>query len=258
MTRKSKEISVIEAFSQRLKPLFVTEISETSGMPISTCFNAIKSLRSGGYLYSLGPRKGFYLTSKLTSMMNTVSAHDPLQKNISPYLEALRDRTRETVLFSQRIGAHAIMLLVKESPQNIRYVASIGDTVPAHSSSIGRSILSRMPQSQRNDVINESIRHSWNETRTLADINAIIEREEERGWHLGKGENDPDLCGISKAIKLHGQIFSVTISGPTHRIILSMDEHIHALSDICVELEGMDASSELIPSTKLATAHRQD
>jgi IclR family transcriptional regulator, acetate operon repressor len=235
--RRSREMAVFEAFFDKLRPLFMTEISESTGMPISTCFSVIDKLRNDGFMYTPGARKGFYPTAKLANIASVITAHDPLQRNVAPHLETLRDKTQETVLFAQRIGAHAIMLLVRESPLNIRYVASVGRIIPVHSSSIGRSILARMPSAQRSSIIEASIQSMPGETRTVGEIDAIVEHEEERGWHIGKGETDPDLCGVSRAVDIHGQIFAVTVAGPVHRMMLSLDSHVFALNETCQALE---------------------
>lgn len=247
--KRSREMAVFEAFLTKLRPLFVTEIAESTGMPISTCFSVINKLRNDGYIYTPGARKGFYPTAKLGNIANVISAHDPLQRNVAPHLETLRDTTQETVLFAQRIGAHAIVLLVRESPQNIRYVATIGRIIPVHSSSIGRAILARMPKAERNKIIDASILAMPGETRSAAEINALAEREEERGWHIGKGETEADLCGVSRAVDLHGQTFAVTVAGPVHRMMLALDNHIFALNEACQALETATGESHPITQT---------
>lgn len=230
-------MAVFEAFFDKLRPLFMTEISESTGMPLSTCFSVIEKLRNAGYMYTPGARKGFYPTAKLANIASVIAAHDPLQRNVAPHLDTLRDKTQETVLFGQRIGAHVIILLVRDSPQNIRFVAETGRIVPVHSSSIGRSILARIPAKQRSSLIEASIEAMPGETRTAVEINTIVEREEERGWHLGKAETDPDLCGASKAVDIHSQTFAVTVAGPVHRMMQSLDNHVFALKEICQTLE---------------------
>ena len=204
--RRSREMAVFEAFFDKLRPLFMTEISESTGMPLSTCFSVIEKLRNAGYMYTPGARKGFYPTAKLANIASVIAAHDPLQRNVAPHLDTLRDKTQETVLFGQRIGAHVI-------------------------------ILARIPAKQRSSLIEASIEAMPGETRTAVEINTIVEREEERGWHLGKAETDPDLCGASKAVDIHSQTFAVTVAGPVHRMMQSLDNHVFALKEICQTLE---------------------
>lgn len=235
--KRSREMAVFEAFFDKLRPLFMTEISESTGMPVSTCFSVIDKLRNAGYVYTPGARKGFYPTAKLANIASVIAAHDPLQRNVAPHLDTLRDKTQETVLFGQRIGAHVIILLVRDSPQNIRFVAATGHIIPVHSSSIGRAILARIPAKERGNIIEASIQSMPDETRSATEINTIVEREEERGWHIGKGETDPDLCGVSKAVNIHGQTFAVTVAGPVHRMMLSLDNHIFALNEACEALK---------------------
>lgn len=231
----ARALDILELFAEQKRPLFVTEMSKILKTPISSCFHLLNTLETCGYAYSLGPRRGYYLTNKILRLASEVADHDPLHQIFGPTLRALRDETKETILLAQLIQSQIVALYVCQSPQRIRFTGEVGEIWPVHSSSMGRAILGLMPEAQRRGELAKADLVKFNST-TVTDpekILRIIEDGNARGWHMGKGETISDLCGVAMAVSIMGQQFAISVTGPVYRITQNLDEHITALENTC-------------------------
>src|SRR6185312_12448446 len=65
---KNRTLEVFEFFARERRAASLTEIARGIRMPMSSCFNLIKSLQAIGFLYSVDGKRQFYPTRKLFDM----------------------------------------------------------------------------------------------------------------------------------------------------------------------------------------------
>src|SRR4051812_20163868 len=121
-----RAIRIFETFASESRPLSLSELAARLRIAPSSCLLLIRTLSRRGYLYEIAPRQGYYPTTRLLGLWEKISKHGPVVGGLAPYLEALRDKTRETVTLSKRQGNYAIFLAVFDSPETLHPSVSVG------------------------------------------------------------------------------------------------------------------------------------
>lgn len=198
---------------------------------MSACHGLVRTLAARGYLYEVGPRRGYYPTLRWLDKARLVADHDPLLERIAPVMEDLARATGETVVFAKRAGAATVYLKVIESRHPVRYSAQAGDQRPLHASSIGKAILLQLPQPEREALLAGS-------RLTRITSNTITSRERleqdlaaglKRGWTQSRGENVPDVHAIAVPLRIANEPYGLAVAGPGHRMASSLDRQVKRL-----------------------------
>lgn len=240
----ARALDILELFAQQRRPVFVTEMSSLLGLPLSSCYSLINTLESCGYAYSLGPRRGYYVTNKILRLANSIAAYDPLPSIFGPTLNRLRDETQETILLAQLTHSQIVVLFVCNSMQRISFIGEVGEIWPVHCSSMGRAILSAISEDERRAILGAAEKKRFND-KTVTETEQILRIVTEghaRGWHKGQGETVLDLMGIAVPIKVMGQFYAVAVTGPEYRISANEVEIAEKLNDARQNLLDQDSS----------------
>lgn len=111
MRSVDRTLALFELFSERQNALTLSQVARLLEIPVSTCFNLLRSLQDSGYLFEV-EAKAFYPTGRLLQTAQVISDHDPSRIKIAPQLELLRGQTGETVLLTKQIGQRIMLLNV--------------------------------------------------------------------------------------------------------------------------------------------------
>jgi DNA-binding IclR family transcriptional regulator len=205
----------------------------------------VRTLLARGYLYEVGPRRGYYPTRRWLDMARHVAAHDPLLERIAPVMEELARSTGETVVFAKRAGAAAVYLQVIESRRPVRYSAQAGDQRPLHASSIGKAILLQLPAAEREALLagTRLARITPNTITSRERLEQDLAAGAKRGWTQSRGENVPDVQAIAVPLSIAGEPYGLAVAGPAHRMIPNLAAHARRLLRA-----GRKLSGSLVPA----------
>lgn len=247
---KSSErvFAILEMFERERRPLSLKELSEYCRIPTSTCHALVHVLLNRSYLYQTGHRKSLYPTRKLYDLGATILAHDPLLQRLLPFLEELRDTTRETVILGKRQKDSIIYLEVQESPQTIRYSASVGDTKPLHSTCIGKTILSSWSPAEIREWLEQHPPEKVTDhtITSYADLMEDLEEGKRLGYFTTRGENVPDVTALAVPLSVNQEQLGLAIAGPTHRLVdATFDKAVKALRDTLEQLHAQGISDNI-------------
>lgn len=230
-----RTLLIFEAFADRCAPMTLSELARLLDMPVSTCFNLMRTLQARGYLYEVAGRKMFYPTARWLVKAQAIASHDPVLEQVAPFLDSLCDQTGESVILGKRQGQQVVYLTIVEPDQSIRYTATAGDLRPLYSTSAGKALLGAMPAKERGELIaGLSLDRVTDATitqrpRLLQDIEEGLRR----GWFLVRGENVADVMGIAVSLPIGGDSFTITVAGPIHRMDPKVDSHARELLATC-------------------------
>lgn len=243
-TSAERVFAILEMFGRERRPLTLKALSEYCRIPNSTCHALVQTLIKRGYLYQFGPRKDLYPTRKLYDIGAVIVANDMLLQRLKPIMEDLREETQETVILGKRQRDDIVYLEVLESPQTIRYSASVGASKPLHSTCIGKAILA--------DLKPEVIRQWWESHNpqqitkdTVASYARLMDSLEaglKAGYFTTRGENVPDVTAIAIPIDINNERFGLAIAGPTHRMDRNFDAIVQSLLNVKTELRAQGLS----------------
>jgi len=222
-----RALSIFEAFGRAARPLTLSELADAAGLPISTSHGIVHTLVERGYLYLTSKRKDLYPTRRLFDLATRINANDPYLERLNPYLEALRETTQETVIIGKRQHDEIVYLAVHEGPQMIRYSSSAGSIKPLHSTSIGKALLSKLPDDAlRAWADMQSLSPITSTTLTQAD--ALIEdvaQGRKAGFFVTRGESVSDVFAIAVPVSINNDVLGIAVAGPAHR----MDPNIYEI-----------------------------
>lgn len=234
-----RTVQILETFAAAGEPLGVSELGRRLAIPVSACYGLLRSLEQRGYLYELGPRKGWYPTLRWLEQARLVAAHDPVLKRVASLLDALCAATGETVVLGKRSGAAVTYLNVVESSNPIRYSAQIGDRKPLHSSAAGKALLGAMaPEARATLLATLKLARITPNTITRRELlEKDLEAGAQRGWYTTRGENVADVYAIATPVRIDGDTYALVLAGPANRMHAGRNFHAPALLRTRKEVE---------------------
>lgn len=228
----ARALELLGLFAASRRALSLTEITERLGAPKSSCYQLVRTLQYAGYLYALGPRRGFYPTKLIVYQAQTIAQHDPIRQLIEPQLLQLRDRTNESVVVSSLHEGLALIIDLLESPQGIRFGARIGERRPLHSSSIGRALLGAMSPEKRDELLSKQ-ESDYPDARPI-DRKALekeLAQSAKRGWYVSKNEPLEGVTAVAIPLTVAGSRLAVAVAGPSARMTPDIARHAAILVD---------------------------
>lgn len=215
-----RTLDLLEAFGREGRALKLTQLARLLGVPVSSCHQLVGTLEARGYLYSFGRHKEIYPSGKILGVARALVAHDPWLRSTAPFLQALRDRTRETVILGKRQGHRAIYLAVEEGPEPVRFTARVGDRKPLHVSAIGRGLLAGMEDRALAAML-ETLSARYPAAVPGFDATSFaaeLRRGQKRGWHIQRSPPAIDVQAISAAFAIADDVAAISVAGPRPRV----------------------------------------
>ncbi|RCW68498.1 IclR family transcriptional regulator [Pseudorhodoferax soli] len=234
-----RTLDLFEVFRREMRPMSLSEIAAAMEIPVSSCHGLVNTLMSRGYLSQLAAQRTYYPTRLLYELGGHLVAHDPVLSRVTPILEALRDKTGETVVLARRQDRLVQYIHVIESSEVIRYSAKVADLRSLHSSALGKALLGALEVQVRSELAERLVYEKVTSNtivsprRLLADVAA----GEARGWHMTRGESVVDVQAVAKSTLLGFDPHAVAIAGPLSRMEPLIEKHARSLASACAEME---------------------
>lgn len=231
----ARTLDIIETFARERRPMSVSMLAKATGMPLSSCHGLVKTLEARGYLMESKIQGGYYMTRLLGHLARSIEQFDPLPDWIVPALAEMRDKCEETVVLAKLVGSSATYLEVLESEQSIRFIVRVGDTRPLYASAVGKALLGRMTDGER-DAMMASIRFERRGKRSITSRAALLkdlEASRARGWFMTSGEYFDDVSAVADAMRIGNEYYAVAIAGPSSRIEPALERHVKLITAFC-------------------------
>jgi DNA-binding IclR family transcriptional regulator len=218
-----KVMRILGMFSRTSRSLSLAEISQRSGYPKSTTHRLLSSMREAGLLDQDRNRDTYRLGLRLYELGNTVLANMDLLREARPYIEALGRLTDQVVHLAVFDGNHAVVIGKSESQQDANSGAFL-ESAPAHCTSVGKAILSFLPEAALETFLAAGLQRFTDTTVTdPAALREELELTKSRGYSIDQAEHQPGLHCVGAPIRdLSGRVFAaVSVSGPAWKMPLS-------------------------------------
>jgi DNA-binding IclR family transcriptional regulator len=234
-----RTLDFIELFAEQRRPLSLSEISRLLGVPMSSCFDVIRSLQERGYLYELGQRGGYYPTQRIVRLAAQITQNDPILARADLLLRALRDEFDESIALSQATGLNAKYLLVYEPSHNLRYTVQVGGELRSlNATSVGKALLASLPPGELDAVLRKKLVAMTEHTITDPELLRRDLREgEARGVFVNREESTLTMITMSARFAWNRTNYFVTIAGPIHRMEPKLDLAEQKLRETARRLE---------------------
>lgn len=215
-----RAFEVVEALHE-LGASGVTELADELDMPKSTVHRYLSTLHAGNYVVR---RDGQYQVGfKFLDIGARKRQRVPEYRFVEPKLRQLADETGERVQFIVEEHGRGVIVYWEAGDQAVSLGSRSGKRIPLHTAAAGKAILSQLPEESVHEILDR--RELTPETpHSITDRDELLEHLElirERGYSYNKEEHTEGLwsVGVPIADSDDGVLGSISISGPTHRLV---------------------------------------
>jgi IclR family transcriptional regulator, acetate operon repressor len=199
----ARTVELLECLSRTNGRMTLSQLQAELGYPKSSIYVLARTLVEHGWLetdptgslYGLGLRALLVGTSYIDGDETVALARDTLR-----WLAA---EVNETVHLARLDGADVVYLATQESKHDLRPFTRVGRRLPAHATSLGKSLLAERSDAQLAALLPDALTALTD--RTLADpaaLRADLEGTRARGYAIDREENTIGVCCYGVALRL--------------------------------------------------------
>ena len=241
-------LALLEFFAERQEPATLADVVRHFDWPRSSAHNILTTLADAGYLYEPRARGGYYPSSRWQQLSEAFTEAEPVPEALRRIIVRLGEETGETTWISAPNGQFAVFLAVVESSAAVRYAAQLGNRVPIHVTASGQTLLSQMPERDREVILRKTEYGCWgpNAAKSLDEVREQMAEAGARGWFVSASNYSPDLGGVTVPIVLGNRIYSVTVAGPLYRVTDKFEENALRIHRAIAQELGPDHSRKTL------------
>jgi DNA-binding IclR family transcriptional regulator len=219
-----RAIDILNLFDQQNPELGTTEIARALGLHKSTAASLVSTLAANGFLTQNPETRKYRLGLKLVERAFAMLDQIEIRRIAYPALQQLRDQWNETVNLAILDGPDVVFIERMLGTKALGMRSEVGRRERAHSTALGKAILSCYPTSKV---------HEWINTyglppvtpKTITDPDQFLvelERVREQGYAVDDEENEIGGRCVGVPIFDHTGtvVAAVSISAPTARLPL--------------------------------------
>jgi len=212
-----KSLNILDLFSESRQELSISEINKLLDLGLSTTYRLLSTLKYKNYIeqnpLNLKYKLGYAFLNKAFLVSHNES--DIIKKSM-PYLENLRDFTKESISLVVLDATNIVYIAKADSYELLRSNVEIGKKFPAHQTASGKVLLAHLP-SKKIDLL-------YNKDKCSVDLNVSelkqrLEKVKIEGFAFDDEECTPGIrCMAVPIVNAMSEVsIAVSISGPTIR-----------------------------------------
>ena len=215
-----KAFAIIRYVADHQGELTLSELGRQLAMNKTTMFRYLETLES---LNLLDRRNGsWFLGMELFSLGHQVDMQSRIVERVHLLVYNCSCTVNETLSFAGLINGAALYLDKVESSRGLQMRARLGDSLPLHSTALGKAILSALPDYKRDEII-KHLSLTPLTPRTLTDKKRLLQQIEDvrrNGFSLEQEEMEPGLScvGVSLYVKRMNFYGAVSFSGSSSHL----------------------------------------
>ncbi|WP_224450342.1 IclR family transcriptional regulator [Haloprofundus salilacus] len=208
----------------------VTKLANELGHSKSTIHSHLRTLEELEILVREG--NSYRLSLQILDMANHVRDQAGNYEVIQKEVEALVEETGEIAHFGIEEYGRISYLCKATGEQAVETASRVGTSQPIYSTSLGKSILAYLPDSQRDSII-DTIEFAPKTSKTITSregLYAELDQITDQGYALDNEENIRGLRCVAAPVRNGSKVLgAISVSGPSSRFT---DERLHGeLSD---------------------------
>ena len=216
----STSLGIVEYLRRKPEGGRVEEVADEFNISTSTAHRHLQTLHQENYLVNDG---GFYrLGMKFLSIGAEVQRRVPGYEEIVKQVKMLAEETGERVQFIVPDNGERVFLVTESGQHGVQADARVGKRGPMHCSAAGKVILSELPVSKVEKIIEQHGLQevTENSITTREELYEELETIREKGYGVNEEESTIGLRAVAAAVTgpRNELIGALSISGPTQRI----------------------------------------
>ena len=215
-----KSLNILDLFSESRQELSISEINKALNLGLSTTYRLLGTLKYKNYIeqnpLNLKYKLGYAFLNK--AFLVSHNEADIIKKSI-PYLENLRDFTKESVSLVVLDATNIVYIAKVDSYELLRSNIEIGKKFPAHKTASGKVLLAHLSSKKINQIYNMD---KSSVDLDVSELRQSLEKVKEEGIAFDDEEATTGIRCIAAPIRdIDGEVSTaISISGPTIRFTL--------------------------------------
>lgn len=220
-----KSLNILNLFSNSRYELSISEISKKLGLGISTTYRLLGTLKYKNYIeqnpHNLKYKLGYAFLNKAFLVSNDESN---IIKKSMPYLEKLRDFTKESISLAVLDGANIVYIAKADSYEILRTNIEIGKKLPAYKTALGKILLAHLSPEQFNRLFDKDklLISDPGFNLNISEFKQYLRKVRKEGIAFDDEEATPGIRCMAAPIRgIDGEVSTaISISGPKTRFSL--------------------------------------
>ena len=222
MKTVKKALAILDTFTQDIQSQGVTEIAKKLGLPKSTTFSLLSTLREEGYIrYDADTRK-YSLGFKPLDLAGRIQYRRDLKNLSFPVLQELSKSIGEDVGLNILIEGKRVCIALVESRYFVRHLVPLGKALPLHCSAAGKALMAYHSHREIEEMLSRHglPRFTPNTITQKERLMAELARIRERGYGESREEFGKEAAALAFPI-LNGKgeiVASLSIQSTVNRL----------------------------------------
>lgn len=215
-----KSLSILDLFSESRQELSISEINKALNFGLSTTYRLLSTLKYKNYIEQNPLNSKYKLGYAFLNKAFLVSHNEAdIIKRSMPYLENLRDFTKESVSLAVLDGINIVYIAKADSYELLRSNVEIGKKFPAHKTALGKVLLAHLPSKKIGQLYNME---KGSIDLNLSELRQTLEKVKIEGFAFDNEECNPGIrCVAAPIVDAINEVSTaISISGPTIRFTL--------------------------------------
>lgn len=227
-----KAFDLLEALAEKPNQT-VAELAEGAAVTKAAAYRILSTLEARGYVVTYKRVRHYSIGHAFHTYVQAARSADRLIEVARPQMQALLDAFGETVNLGTLARQSVLYVDVLQSTQSLRATSEIGSFDTLYSTALGKAMLSRMPNADREAMLADADLVALTE-HTVVDHEALLSGIDDaaaKGYALDDQENEIGMrCVASPIVNADGRpIAAISVSGPASRMTPATIDRITAL-----------------------------
>lgn len=216
-------------FERKHSKLSLSEVARLTGYSPATARRFLMTLQALDYLHSDGKR--FWVAPRTLLLARPYLVSRPAPQLAQPILDTLAERTRQSASLGIMLDNEVLIIARSTGRRTLSTGLGIGSRLPAYCSSLGRALLSALPEEDVMNYLAKTSFEKWT-SKTVQDIASAascIEHCRSEGWAECNEELELGVRAI--AVPIHdasGQsVAAVSLSVRAERMTMQLFQETH-------------------------------
>jgi DNA-binding IclR family transcriptional regulator len=213
-------MAVLDLVADRGRMSF-TEIMERLALPKSSAHSLLRTMERRHYLDFDEATKTYRIGTRVWELAQAAHEIEDLRTLLKPLMDELRDATEETVQLAILDGNEAVYLELSESPHPVKLTSRAGARLPAHSSAIGKALLSTLEPEEASGRLADAelTRFTPHTVGTVDELMDELDRVRRQGYSVDNEEFAIGLRCIAMPVRDRAgdAVAAMSVSIPTPR-----------------------------------------
>lgn len=217
--------SILDILAQSAQGISIRELSSNIGLPKGTTHRLLSSLSYFGYVRQESKTRNYFLGLKFVELGQILLSQLDLRKEAEPFLRDLAERTKETihlVILDRNEIVYIDKVETDQNPSGLKMASRIGLRNPAHSSAVGKMILSNFSEEELQSFFKEKslLRRTENTITDPIQLREHLKSVRKQGYAVDDEENEKGIRCVAAPIynEIGKTVAAISITGPAFRI----------------------------------------